>query len=480
MRFFLRGLAGLMILAVTLGLLGLGAARIADALRQRAADAGRPRPVAERLVSVAVERIRRETVHPVITAFGRIEAPEALEIRAPLGGRILAIAPELRDGGRVAAGTLLVQIDPADARSARDRARAGLAEAEAELSEAQAALPLAREDLAAAITQRDLRAQALERQRALAGRRVSTEASLETAALALAQAEQAVVGRRQALAQAEARVARARIARERARLALDDAERALAETEIRAPFAGLVADVAALPGRRVAANEPLGRLIDPQRMEVAFRLATADFARLTDAAGRLRPLPVTVVLAPGVTAAGRLARVGATQDPDQAGRLVHATLDLGPDTLLRPGDFVTVAITEPPLTDVAILPATALGPDGDILIVGADDRLNALTLPVLLRRGDTVVLDGAPEGARVVLHRRPDLGPGMRVRPVLPESGPDADLVRLTPERRAALIAAVAASPRITPQMRARILARLQAERVPGALVRRLESRRGG
>lgn len=479
MRFLTRGLMGLAILGLTLGLLALGAGRMMTSMRE-AAETRPARPPAERVVAVGVGVIERGLAHPVITAYGRLESRRTLDLRAGVTGPVSALSPDFRDGAAVEAGTLLVEIDPADAASARDMAAATLSETQAELAEAEAAVALARDDVAAAREQRDLRAAALERQEELQGRRVTTDATVEAARLALSAAEQALIGRRQALAQAEARITRARLARDRARLTLADAERVLADTRILAPFDGLIADATAVLGRRVTVNEPLGRLIDPAAVEVAFRVSNAEFARLIDAAGRLRPAPVTAVLDLGgrsVTATGRLARADAEVGEGQTGRLLYAALELDPATVLRPGDFLTVAISEPPMEDVAVLPATAVTEDGRLLILNDEDRLEEIMLPILRRQGNTVILGQAPEGARYVTTRLPTLGAGLKVRPVAPEAMADrAELISLTPARRAALIAAVEANARLPEDERARLLARLREDRVPRSMLERLES----
>ena len=200
MRFLTRSLAGILILGLTLGLLALAVNNIRLGLEARNAEAGRERPAEERVFAVNVATLTPGPAQPVITGFGEVESARSLEIRAESPGRIVALSDAFRDGGQVAAGDILVQIDPADAESALDLARAELAEAEAELSEAQADLTLAEDDLAAAERQLELRAQALARQEDLLGRGAGTSAAVETAALALSSAEQALVGRRQALA----------------------------------------------------------------------------------------------------------------------------------------------------------------------------------------------------------------------------------------------------------------------------------------
>jgi len=293
------------------------------------------------------------------------------------------------------------------------------------------------------------------------------------------------------LAQAEARIERAAIARARAEIARDEAKRALRDTVARAPFAGRLADVTAVPGRLVSENEQLGLLIDPAALEVSFRLSNAEFARLTDADGAVRPLPVTASLdVDGIPleVPGELDRSSAATGEGRTGRLVYARLAPERPGLLRPGDFLTVRIEEPKLTDVAVVPATAVSAEARIWLVGADDRIEGAEVDVLRRDGDRVILGGVPFGRTFVTERLPRIGPGVRVRPVSP--GPDAaaaaaadadgTMVRLSPERRAGLIAAVEANRRLGDADRARLLAALAAEEVPQAMVDRLEARRSG
>ena len=78
--------------------------------------------------------------------------------------------------------------------------------------------------------------------------------------------------------------------------ALERAERDLRDTTIEARFDGSLQEVKLVEGRLVSANEKLAELVDPDLLEVAFRVSTAQYARLIDAGGALLPLPVTVAL----------------------------------------------------------------------------------------------------------------------------------------------------------------------------------------
>lgn len=484
MRFLTRSLAAILILCLTAGLLALAGANFYRSIEARNAEDARRRPPEERVYAVNAETVTLGPAVPVITAYGEVAAVRTLEVRTAVGGTIVELAEGFRDGGVVAEGEVLVRIDPADAEADRDLAQATLREATEELREATAAEALAREDLAAAEAQRELRAQAAARQRDLLARGAGTTAAVETAELALSGAEQTLVGRRQALAQAEARINRAKIALDRARIALGEAERALADTTITAPFGGLMTETGAVLGRRVGANEQLGSLIDTGTLEVAFRVSNAQYARLVGDGGRLLPVGIEATLPLdgfSFAVSGTLDRSGAEVGEGQTGRLLYARLE-GPGTAsLRPGDFLTVTIAEPELQGVAILPASAVSAEGELLLIGAGDRLEAVQVTILRRQGNLVIVEGAPEGREYAAERLPQLGAGVKVRPVRPGEEPEtAETMTLDPERRARLVAAVEANTRMPAEVRDRMLARLREAEVPTEMVERIEARMSG
>lgn len=483
MRFAMRSLFGMMLLVLTLGLLAMAVGTISGALATRNADERGREPARERVFAVNVATFEAVTAKPVLTAWGDLRSARTLELRAEAGGTLIELAPGFRDGGRIAAGETLWRIDPADAETALELARSDHAAAIAEEAEALAGLALAREERAASERQRDLRAQSLARAEDLSGRGVGTAAALEDAELALATAEQAVTGRRLALAQAEARIGRSAIATARAAIGVAEAERILADTVAVAPFDGVLTEVDAVLGRLVTTNEKLGVLLDPTALEVAFRVSNGEFARIADAAGDVMPLDVTAILAADgaeVAVAGRIDRTGASSVAGQSGRLVYAALETERLGLMRPGDFMTVRVEEPSLTGVAVLPATAVDAEGGVLLLGEDGRLEAARVTVLRRQGDAVIVADAPFGREFVTERQPQLGAGILVRP-LRDGVPEAEaMVRLSPERRAGLIEAVRANGRMPEEAKARILATLESDEVPAAMVDRLESRRSG
>jgi multidrug efflux pump subunit AcrA (membrane-fusion protein) len=409
MRFFRRALVGLFMIGLTIGLLAVAGYTVYGALQTRWAENGAAPPPRERVFSAEVAPLVFGSETPVLTAFGEIRSRRTLELRAPVEGTVIELAEGFEDGGAVRAGQILMRIDPAEAQSTRDTARTDLQDAENELAEAALALELAREDVAAAQAQADLRQRALDRQSDLLGRGVGSAAAVEAAELAAASADQAVLARRQALAQAQARVAQSQTALDRRRIAMAEAERMLDRTELRAEFDGVLSGVNVVAGRLVTRNEQIARLIDPDALEVSFRISTAQFARLTGPDGTLPMAPVSVILDAfglDLRAAATLTRESGSVEQGQSGRLLFANIDAPRG--LRAGDFVRVEVQEPPVTNVARLPATAYGSDGQILVLGAEDRLEAVAVDLVRRQGDDVLirapdLHGREVAGRVVI-----------------------------------------------------------------------------
>ncbi len=484
MRFFRRSLIGLFLLALTAGLLAVGGNIVYSALETRWAEEPSQRPARERVFSVRVATIEPGNITPELTSFGEIRSRRTLDLRAPVGGAVVELAENFQEGGIVTKGELLAVIDPADAQAALQVAQTDLLEAEADLLDAERAILLAKDELDAARNQTDLQAKALDRQKDLLARNVGTSASVEAAELAVSSANQAVLSRRQTVQQAEARLAQVSTLITRRKIAVSDAERQLADTEIYAAFDGRLSDVSATAGGLVANNERLAQLVDPKALEVSFRVSTAQYSRLIDESGALVKAPVEVrldVLGTDLTVAGRITRESAAVAEGSTGRLLFAEIDSTGG--LRPGDFVTVISKEPALQRVVQLPATAVAPDGTVLVLADEDRLEEAQVTVLRRQGDDVILRARGlRGREVVTERSQVLGAGIKVKP-LREDGAgvpeEPELVELDADRRARIIAFVEANKRIPAEVKTRMLGQLQEAKVPAQMVARIESRMG-
>ncbi|MFY0620129.1 MAG: HlyD family efflux transporter periplasmic adaptor subunit [Pelagimonas sp.] len=482
MRFLRKSLTGLFLVALTLGLLAYAGVLVREAVQARMNEEPRVRPVRERVFAVNVVPVTFETVAPELRTFGEVQSRRTLELRAATGGSVIDLDEAFVEGGQVEAGQVLARIDPANAQSALDRAENDLLDAQAEQREANRAVVLARDEQTAAQDQVELREQALQRQIDLRDRNVGTAAAVETAELALSSAKQAVLTRRQSIATAEARIDQAATRLRRAEIARDEAQRRLDETEIRAQFSGTLSDVSLVAGRLVSPNEKLAQLVDPQSLEVTFRVSTQQYARLLDETGALIKTSVAVsldVFGTNITATGQLSRDSAAVGEGQTGRLLFASLDAPRG--FKPGDFVTVSVQEPELPRVARLPSTALNAAEEVLVVGDDGRLEVHEVRLLRRQGDDVLIRArALEGRQIVAERTPLLGAGIKVKPIGAVATPEEPaMVELTDERRAKLRAFVEANSRMPAEAKTRLLGQLENAQVPARVVERLESRMG-
>ncbi|RPE66273.1 biotin/lipoyl-binding protein [Pacificibacter maritimus] len=490
MNFMRRALFGLFLVALCAALIFAAGYRMVSTVKARAANDNQRPPARERQFSVNVVPAVSTTQTPVLTTFGEVLARRSLALRAPQGGEIIELADNFEEGGAVKAGDILLRIDPTDAEATLQVAQADLQEAEAELSDAQRGLEIAQDDLAAARSQLDLRTAALERQRNLATRGVGTDASVETAALTEAAAQQSVLSKRQSLATAAARLDQSKNGVLRAKIDLSEAKRALDNTRLTADFDGILSGVSLALGSLLTTNEQIGSLIDPTDLEIAFRVSTQQYANLSGGSGRLPQLPVTASLSMDdfdLSSQGRVTRESAEVGAGQTGRLLFARLEtsLG----LRPGDFVAIKIQEPALTNVARLPAAAVDAAGTVLALRDDSRLEVLSAPVLRSQGNEVIVDASEIADRfIVAERSPLLGAGIRVTPVGADLGentqsgaaPEPQDVTLSDEKRAELIAMVQQNQRMPDEVRARMIKQLQAPQVSQDLISRLENRGGG
>ena len=225
--------------------------------------------------------------------------------------------------------------------------------------------------------------------------------------------------------------------------------------------------------------------MDPARLEVALRVSTEQYARLLDEDGSLIRANATVqlnVLGTDLESTAVLSRDSGSVAAGQTGRLLFADVQQGRG--LKPGDFVTVQIQEPEMNFVKRLPATALDANNSVLVVGEGDRLEEVSVRLMRRQGDDVLVRSRDIINRdVVAQRTPVLGAGIKVK-ALNQAQPleleEREMVELTEERRAKLLAAVEANTRIPKAAKDRILSQLKEDKVPAEMVQRLESRMGG
>ena len=485
MRFLGRGLIGLLLFSLALGLLGLAGNTIKVAVQDRMNQEPRSQKARERTFAVKVVPAEVTSINPTLNAFGEIQSRKTLDLRMAASGQIQELSTNFVEGGSVKSGELLIRLDDSDYQTAVDLAENNLIDAKNEVMEAARNLSFSKEELAAAEEQEKLRLRALTRQKDLVERGVGTAAALENAELSASGATQAVLSRKAAVDQAKNRGAQAETRLVRAELALKDAKRKLEDTKLFAEFSGLLSGVSLVKGGIVSANERLGQLIDPEVLEVSFKISTQQYTRLLNDNGELLKAPVSVALTnteQGLKADGVIIRDSASVAKGQTGRQVYAKLTKSVG--FKPGDFVAVKVEEPTLNWVVKLPSTALDASNKVLLLGEGERLEEAQVKLMRRQGNEVIVRSRDlSGKEIVAQRTPVLGAGIKVKAI--RSGEEnevaeVEMLELTEERRAKLISAIETNGYIPKTVKERIIDQLTQPKVPADVVARIESRMGG
>ncbi|ROR32728.1 efflux RND transporter periplasmic adaptor subunit [Inmirania thermothiophila] len=401
--------------AVLLPLLVLAAGAGGLVLLARSRPQPAAAPAEARAWRVAVRTVHPGPKAPVLTLYGRVEAPRLARLRAAVGAEVVEVA--VREGEAVAAGALLVRLDGAEITAELAQRRGEVAEIEAALaSEAlrdeadRTALARERELLRLAEAE-------VERVRGMMARGLASDAELDRARRELLRQRLAVDQREAALRDHGNRLAqlRARLAQARARLRRAELDRA--RTRITAPFAGRIAAVAVAPGDRVRAGDALAEIYDLAALEVRAQIPGPRLALVRaalaqgplEADGRVDGAPLRLRLErlagrAEATAGGLdgLFRILDAQEPPALGR------------------FVAVRLALPPQPAAVALPAEALYGDDRVYEV-VDGRLRAVRVERLGTDAEGRVLVRSPEladGDRVLVTQLPEAVTGLAVEAV--------------------------------------------------------------
>lgn len=340
--------------------------------------------------SVVAQVVTNESIEPPVENIGRVEALEAVDLRARVQGFIDEIP--FSPGSYVKAGDVLFVIEPARYEAAVAAARAQVARAEATRQQATIS--------------RDRNAE-LVRRSAIA------RASYDDAQAALDVAQADVVAAQASLAKAE----------------LD-----LSYTRIVAPISGLIGQPLFTAGNLVGPDSgSLARVVQVDPVRVTFSVAEGDVTtlrqkRIAGGVSASANTRLTLILPNGTayTQEGTLEFVSPEIDPRTGTATVRAVFS-NPDGLLMPGQFVKVVTgskevpTGPAISQSAVLQDR----DGRFVFVLDDNNLvHQRRIETGAKIGDLwAVRQGLSAGEKVVIQGMQRLADGVSVHPVEQNGG---------------------------------------------------------
>ena len=168
---------------------------------------------------------------------------------------------------------------------------------------------------------------------------------------------------------------------ELARVQREQAQETLKDTEIRAPFAGVITRKSVTLGERITPGHVLFRLADIETVKLEVRIPAEDIHRL-DA----RVVAKVRVRGLGEEFAGRVTNIGPRADLETRSFPVEIFVANPPGRKLLPGMFASAAIPVGEYPDAVLIPReSVIFEDGEPTVFVADPRRN-----LAARRGVTI------------------------------------------------------------------------------------------
>jgi membrane fusion protein (multidrug efflux system) len=305
---------------------------------------------------VIVSEVREIDFPLTIEALGTARANESIDIRALVSQRIVAIRFE--EGERVEAGRVLVELQSAEARADLASARATLAESTSHLR----------------------RAQKLH----------------ETKAVSTSELDQRLTRR------------------DADKAALDAAAARLADTQVSAPFAGVLGLRNVSFGSYVTPDDVITTLDDTDPIKLDFAVPETVLAHLAPGLS----IAAKSAAWPGVEFVGRVESIDTRVDPVSRTLTVRGLLP-NAEARLRPGMFLTVTLLRED-TRALVVHETAIVPERSrlfVFVVGADDTVERREVQTGRRSPGLVeVTGGLSAGEVVVVEGTQKAIPGRSVR----------------------------------------------------------------
>lgn len=346
-----------------------------------------------------------------VVASGEVGSQSLSQLGSEITGVVRA--RHVREGDRVTAGQLLIELKDDEQQAKLREAEAALQQLDAaSLPQARAALREAESNLAQARRERVRREQLLARD-LLAREALEQARRVETSAAAAAERAQLALADLQDGGQ-QRQVLQQRIQQARA---------ALQKTRILAPAAGVVVSRNVEPGDQVQAGRILLEITRDHSREIVLPLDEKNI-------GPLEPGQHATVIAdayPERPLAAQVSWLAPAVDRSQGTLDVHLELT-EPADFLRQGMTVSVAILIAERASALVIPNDALhnrrGPNAEVLRLNADSTIESRKVRLGLRgTAMTEVLEGLSAGDRVVAGQA---SAGQRVRlalQALPGSG---------------------------------------------------------
>jgi membrane fusion protein (multidrug efflux system) len=371
---------------------------------ERTIAAAPPEPTA---VAIHVAQVESKPIDRFLRVTGSLAADEQADVAAETAGRVIGTPVER--GTRVTAGTVLIRVSATEADASVREAEANAAQLEARLGLAklQAFDPVRVPDVLNAKASLDWAEAEFGRIKSLLDQKVVSQAEYEQRLTQVQAARQqyqsALNGAQQSFRSLQA--ARARV---------DLARKSAADTVVRAPFTGIVAERLVSTGDYVTRGMKVATVvrIDPVRVELTV---PEQYLSLVKAGQHVR---LTVDAYPGEVFTAKVRFVSPALKKDQRALMVEAVAE-NADNRLKPGLFATALLQQSAAAPALLVPASAVetvaGTSRVYVVAGTKVEERIVTIGEKV--GDRLELaTGVKAGERVAANPRGKLSDGVRVQ----------------------------------------------------------------
>jgi RND family efflux transporter MFP subunit len=357
-------------------------------------------------VSVAPVEASQRLIARFIQATGTLMAEERADVAAETGGRVVA-AP-IERGTAVGQGAELIQLSPAETDAQAREADANAAQIEARLG-VTAEKPFDVDSVPEVQNARatyDLAQSEFARIRSLLDQRVVSQSEFD-------QRRTQVEATRQQYEAAKNGAAQQYQSLQAARARVSLARKALADTVVRAPFSGLVAERLVSVGDYVTRGMKVAVVvrINPLRAQLTVP------EQFISAVAVGQPITFEVDAYPGRQFEGTIRYVSPTLQADQRALTVEAIVP-NPGNELKPGLFATARLQQPKPTQAILVPASAVqtvAGTSRVWVVN-DDRVEERVVTIGQPLDTLVeVTSGLKSGERVASANVAQLADGMAI-----------------------------------------------------------------
>lgn len=281
----------------------------ASAVQAAAREAAQPVQVLEFLPS-DVTVVQQGDVSRLLSLSGALRAFNQAQIKARVAGDVRDVL--VREGESVQAGQVVIRMDPSDY--------------EARLAQAQGAL-------AAAQGQLDIARQARDNNQALLAKNFISKNAYDNGvnqyAIAVANVDSA-------------------------KGALAVAQKALADTQVRAPMAGLISNRSVQPGEKISADNRLLDVVDLRTMELEAAVPAMEISRLR--VGQQVQVRIEGIASP---VEGKVVRINPATVSGSRSIMAYVQI-ANPDLQLRAGMFAQAELVVEKKSGVLLIPQAAV------------------------------------------------------------------------------------------------------------------------